>query len=125
LVLGGVVEGKDAFGSVGVCDEACRLNGSRYESTIGSLCGWHDHSPPPRSVGKNLTRWWFEFKERLHVLGLSLATGQIIGPHATLTVRFVVQLLWLMLHQNNDIRGEELNTCHIFDVQCSFSSITK
>jgi hypothetical protein len=81
--------------------------------------------PPHEVWEKNLTRWWFEFKERLHVLGLSLATGQIIGPHATLTVRFVVQLLWLMLHQNNDIRGEELNTCHIFDVQCSFSSITK
>ena len=33
-------------------DEACRLNGSMYESIIGSLCGWHDHSPPPQSVGK-------------------------------------------------------------------------
>ena len=43
---------------VGVCDEACRLNGSEYESTIGSLCGWHDHSPPTKR-GKNLTRWWF------------------------------------------------------------------
>ena len=38
MVIGGVVgrhwEGRDAFGSVGVCDEACRLinNGSKYES---------------------------------------------------------------------------------------------
>ena len=28
------------------CDEACQLNGSRYERNLGSLCGWHDHSPP-------------------------------------------------------------------------------
>ena len=34
----------NAFGSVGVCDEACRLNG-KYEISIGSLCGWYDHSP--------------------------------------------------------------------------------
>ena len=37
---------------VGVCDEACRLNDSRCESTIGSLCGWHEHSPSPQSVGR-------------------------------------------------------------------------
>ena len=29
-----------AFGSVGVGDEVCRLNGSKYESAVGSLCGW-------------------------------------------------------------------------------------
>ena len=37
------------------------------------LNGWslrHDHSPPPRSVGKNSTRWWFEFKEHLTETGL-------------------------------------------------------
>ena len=52
-MVGGVVgwEGRYVFGSVGVCDEACQLNDSRYESTIGSLCGWHDHSLPQR-VGK-------------------------------------------------------------------------
>ena len=54
--FGGVVgwhrEGRNAFGSVGVCDEACRLNGSRYESNIGSLCGWLTTLPPQQSVGK-------------------------------------------------------------------------
>ena len=64
--MGDAGEGRYAFGSVGVCDEACRLNGSGYESTIGSLCGWHDHSPPPTKRGKNLTRWWFEFKSSFH-----------------------------------------------------------
>ena len=39
-------------GSVGVCDEACRLNGSRYESNIGSL-RVADHSPSPTKRGKN------------------------------------------------------------------------
>ena len=39
-VVGWRWEGRNVFGSVGVCDEACRLNGSRYESNIGSLCGW-------------------------------------------------------------------------------------
>jgi hypothetical protein len=33
-VVGWVTLGRHAFGSVGVCDEACRLNGSGYESTI-------------------------------------------------------------------------------------------
>ena len=33
-------------------DEACRLNGSMYESNIGSLCGWHDHSPPHKAWEK-------------------------------------------------------------------------
>ena len=58
----------DAFGSVGVCDEACRLNGSKYESSIGSLCGGMTILPPcfaPTKRGKNSTKWWFEFKERL------------------------------------------------------------
>ena len=51
----------DAFRSVGVCDEACRLNGSKYESSIGSSCEWHDlvmtspHASPPQTKrGKKL-----------------------------------------------------------------------
>ena len=46
-----IIKGKDAFGSVGVCDEACQLNG-KYESTVGSLYGWHDHSPPHKAWEK-------------------------------------------------------------------------
>ena len=42
---------------VGICDEACPFNGSKYESTVGTLCEWLT-IPPLQSVGK--TR--FEFK---------------------------------------------------------------
>ena len=52
--LGGVVgwhwEGRNAPGSVGVCDEACRLNSSNYESIIGSLCGWLTILPPKKAL---------------------------------------------------------------------------
>ena len=50
-VVGWHWEGKVAFGSVGVGDEVCRLNGSEYESAVGSLCGWLTILPP-QSVGK-------------------------------------------------------------------------
>jgi hypothetical protein len=47
-----------------VYDEACRLvMAARMRAPLAlCACGWP--FSPPQSVGKNWTRWWFEFKER-------------------------------------------------------------
>ena len=68
----------------GRADEACRLNGSKNESTFGSLCGWLTILPPTKR-GKNLTRWWFEFKERLAVYNSIILM-------AVIAVLFVLQV---------------------------------
>jgi hypothetical protein len=61
-------------------DEACRLNGSKNESTFGSLCVWLTMLPP-QNVRKNSTRWWFEFKERLVSLAFQVNVSTMGLPY--------------------------------------------
>ena len=76
-------EGRDAFGSVVVCDEACRLNGSKYNSNIGSLCGSHDHSPSHKAWEKqeNKTNVVMIFDQLILAASRPITFWQLFGVH--------------------------------------------